>query len=270
MRCSKYIKPRNFMEFRAMIIWISMMISTALLLSGCTDAKYNLLFFRIDGLKKGAPLLFDQNTIGTVKKIIYTEQGEYLVSVSVEQAFVSAMTEYSRFRVVSSPLDNMEVEHGGKAIVMTLEQKDGVPLEKGCTIKALKPSRFSALKQMTPMLEKIENSFEKIEPSLKKLETGFENFLNDLKNIPENETFKTFEKKFEDKINELGTQMKNSGKEVQDNIRNNIIPKLQKELEYLCRKFQRNGENAENGNAESGGPDKIKSLEKKLKNLQEI
>lgn len=220
------------------IIWLT--ISTVMLLPGCGSAEYNLLFSAIKGLKKGAPLLFEQNTIGTVKKIVYTKEGDYLVSLSVDKAFASAMTEYSRFEVVPSPVEGVE-----KAIVMTLEQKGGTPLEKEVAIKALEPSRFLALDKMTPML--------------KKLESGVDQFINDLQNIPESEQFKTFEKKFEDTINELGRQMKNSGKDIQDNIQDNIIPRLEKELEELRRKFEQNGD-----------AEKIEPLEKKLNDLKDV
>ncbi len=53
--------------------------------------------------------------------------------------------------------------------------------------------------------------------------------------------------------------MKDSGKDIQDNMQNNIIPKLQKELEGLREKFEKQGDG-----------DKLEPLEKKLKNLTEV
>ncbi len=153
----KYLKNSRLREITGAmpLMIVSLTLILMLLLSGCSGVKYNLLFPSIDGLKKGGKVLFEENSIGLVNKIVYTEQGEYLVSISVDDAFAAAMTEYSRFEIVYSSTDNSE-----KIIVMTQEEKGGIPLEKESTIKAVEPSPFSSLKKMTPMLKKMESGFD--------------------------------------------------------------------------------------------------------------
>ncbi|SLM29724.1 conserved hypothetical protein [Desulfamplus magnetovallimortis] len=227
----------EFKAFRSIeSIVVMLFVFSFLLFPGCIVKDYQLLFPAIDGLKKGDFLIFEKNSIGKVTEVIYTEQGEYLVSIDVEKNFDAALTEFSRFEIVNSPLNDSSM-----AIVMTLEEKGGTPLERGVAVKAEKPASMVSLDRVTPLFKKIENSFD--------------NFVNNLKGIPESESFRAVE----DKIDELRQEMKNSGKEIQDNIRNNIIPKLEKQIEELKKKFKEKGE-----------PEKVEPLEKKLKELQDV
>ncbi len=207
-----------------------------LMILGCVGSQYHLLFTQVDGLKEGAPLTFEKNRIGTVQRVSYTDEGNYRVSISVEADFTAAMTEFSRFEILPSSEDPAL-----KAVVMTHEKRGGALLEKGSTTEAMSPEAFGAFNTVAPML--------------KQLESGWDKFISDLKNIPQGESFQAFEKKIDD----LGQQMRESGSAFQDNIRNNIIPKLQKELEALRKKFEQSGE-----------PDKTKPLEQKLRDLQDV
>ncbi|MBF0201851.1 MAG: MCE family protein [Desulfamplus sp.] len=212
-------------------------------LSGCMNGEYKLLFTDIQGLKPGAGLMFDQHTIGEVREIVYTRDGEYLVSIVVDKNFQAAMTEHSRFEIIP-PSSKSE----DRVIVMTLEEKGGNPLEKGVAVKALAPTPFSPMEKITPVLKKLESGFEK-------LDSGFEKFVNDLKNVPESDSFKAIE----NKMDELGRQMKESGKDVKENIKNNILPKLKNQIDELGRKFEKEGE-----------PGKTEPLDKKLQELHDI
>ena len=207
-----------------------------LMVLGCVGSQYHLLFTQVDGLKEGAPLIFEKNRIGTVQKVSYTKEGRYRVSVSVETDFAAAMTEFSRFEILPSS-ENTAL----KTLVMTHEKRGGTLLEKGSTTEAMSPNLLMPFSSVPPML--------------KQLERGWDQLISDLKKIPQGESFQAFEKKIDD----LGQQMRESGSAFQDNVRNNIIPKLQKELETLRKKFEQSGE-----------PDKTKPLEQKLKDLQDV
>ena len=123
------------------------MLFTVLLLTGCSNFSIKLSFSDIQGLKKDAPLFFDQNEVGRVTQIAYTDTGNYLVSVDIDKSFQSAFTEHSRFEIIPSPLKEYE-----KAILMTLAQKGGEKLEKGATVKALPPS---AIQGLTPFFQQV-------------------------------------------------------------------------------------------------------------------
>ena len=53
------------------------MLFTVLLLMGCSNFSLNLSFSDIQGLKKDAPLFFDQNKVGRVTHIAYTDTGDF-------------------------------------------------------------------------------------------------------------------------------------------------------------------------------------------------
>ncbi len=206
---------------------------TLLLLAGCGNFVLKLSFPDIQGLKKEAPLFFDQNKVGRVTHIAYTDTGDFLVTVEIDKAFQSAFTEHSRFEIIPSPLEEHE-----KAILMTLVQKGGQKLEKGTTVKAISPSPLQGL---TPFFDKFK--------------TGMDNMINSMKSIPESEQYR----QLEDKIDELSEKMKTSGKALRESIKNDIIPKLKKEIEDLGKRLKK-----------KGMEEKTLPLEKKLQTLEDV
>ena len=206
---------------------------TILLLTGCSRFVLKLSFSDIQGLKKEAPVFFDQNQVGRVTHIAYTDDGEFLVSVKIDKAFQSAFTEYSRFEIIQSPLEENE-----KAILMTLAQKGGKKLEKGTTVKAMPPSPFE---ELTPFFDKFK--------------TGMDNMMNRMKSIPESEQYQ----QLENQINELSEKMKTAGRALREQIQKEIIPKLKQDLDALGKKFK-----------EKGMEEKTEPLEKKLQTLQDV
>ncbi len=209
------------------------MLFTLLLLMGCNNFLLNLSFSDIQGLKKEAPVFFDQNKVGSVTHIAYTDTGDFLVSVEIDTAFQSAFTEHSRFEIIPSPLKEDE-----KAILMTLAKKGGEKLKKGATIQATPPS---ALQGLTPFFDKFKS--------------GFDELINNMKSIPESEQYQ----QLENQIDELAQKMKTSGEALQESIRNDLIPKLKQQIEDLGRQLK-----------EKGMEDKTVPLEKKLQALEDV
>ncbi|SMC55531.1 MlaD protein [Desulfocicer vacuolatum DSM 3385] len=209
------------------------LFGTLFLFMGCADFSLDLSFSDIQGLKKEAPIFFDQNKVGHVTHIAYTDGGEFIVSVDIDDAFKSAFTEHSRFSIVDSPLQENE-----KAIIMTLAHKGGEPLKKGAVIKAVPPSPLQGL---TPFMDK--------------LKSGMDKMVNNMKSIPESKEYQDLEKR----IDELAQKMKTSGEAFQESIKNDFIPKLKKEIEALGKALE-----------EKGMKDETKPLEKKLNALEDV
>jgi len=204
------------------------------LFSGCSTYNLNLNFEHVKGLKAGAAVIFELSVIGTVEKISYTNKGDFLVSVTIQDEFTSAITRHSEFYIAPSPLKESE-----KALIMALTAKGGDPLNSGTTIAGTsEPTACPDLGQYYDQMK-----------------SGYEKFLRDLHKIPESRQYKEFEKK----LDELAEDMKKSGQAIQDDIKNNILPKLEKEIERLREKFEQYGKK----------PD-VEDLENKLDNLREI
>jgi len=206
---------------------------TLFLLAGCGNFFLKLSFSDIQGLKKNDPIFFDQNKVGHITHIAYTDTGEYIVSIDIKKEFKQAFTEFSRFKIIESPLEEHE-----KAILMTLAQKGGKPLKNGSVVKAIAPSPLQGL---APFIDKFKSDLDKM--------------VNQMKSVPESKEYQALEKK----IDELAKQMKRSGKAVQESIKNDIIPRLKRQLKALSNALKK-----------KGMKDDTHPLEKKLNALQDV
>ena len=202
------------------------------LISGCTPYELNITFETAKGLKQSAPVIFEQQTIGTVDRIEYSENGEFVVSATIDKKFRNAVRTDSVFYIAPDPSDA-----DGKALFMAHESETGSPIESGKTVKGQPYAPNSAMGVFKDMVDD--------------LDQGLDRFVRDLKQLPESEQYKRFEKELE----ALAEKMKNAGDKTRDKIQNEIIPKLKKKLEELEKK---------------GEEEKVKPLEKKLENLQSV
>ncbi|MFH1156179.1 MAG: MlaD family protein [Pseudomonadota bacterium] len=204
------------------------------LLFGCSsNLGLKVRFEQINGLAKGDAVIFEQIAIGQVKQITYEAPGTFLVSIDLDKEFIPAATEFSHFSISPSPLDPAR-----KAIVMTNEKKGGTPLARGSVVEGEEPA---------PPVD--------FKPLMDQIKKGFDSFMDDLAGIPESQQYKAFE----NKLDELAKDMQTSGKAVQDEIRDTIIPKMKKELEKLRKTLESLGRENE-----------VKPLEKKLEAIREI
>jgi hypothetical protein len=201
-------------------------------ISGCTQFELNITFDTVKGLKKSAPVIFEQQTIGVVDRIEYSQDGEFAVSVTIEKEFRNAVRTDSVFYIAPDPSNAEE-----KALFMAHESEAGSPIESGKTVQGQPYAPNSAIGVFKDMVDD--------------LDRGLESFIRDMKQLPESERYKRFEKEVE----ALAEKMKTAGEKTRDKIQNEIIPKLKKKLEELEKK---------------GEKEKVKPLEKKLENLQSV
>lgn len=208
--------------------------AACLVMTGCGAFTLDLSFPEINGLTKGAPVFFQQSRVGSVTHIAYTDSGRFMVTVEVVSGFEAAFTEHARFEIVSSPLKEDE-----KAIIMTHAEEGGRRLETGETIEALPPSVFQELAPMGREFSRRMNRF-----------------FDTLKEVPESRQFQEFERA----VDELTQKMKAAGTSARDKIQNEILPRLEKELDALKKRFK---------DLDRPEPD-TRTLEKKLEDLQQV
>jgi ABC-type transporter Mla subunit MlaD len=77
----------------------------ALVLIGCIETTHNFMirFNAIEGLRKNDQVFFDQTPIGIVTDVEYTDSGNYLVKVAVEDQYSSLPKDSSTFYIDSNP-----------------------------------------------------------------------------------------------------------------------------------------------------------------------
>jgi len=86
-------------------------------------------FNDIEGLRKNDQVFFDQTPIGVVTEVEYTDTGDYLVKVAVENQYSSLPKDACIFYIDSNP-ENVSQ----KAVRIIQMQDDGNTIEKNATI----------------------------------------------------------------------------------------------------------------------------------------
>ena len=112
----------------------------ALILFGCFGTTYNfkIRFNDIQGLRDNDQVFFDKTPIGVVTDVEYTDTGNYLVSVAVEDKFSSLPKDSSTFYIDSNP------ENEGQEAVRIIQIKDGGNIiEKNTIVEG--QSKYSAI-----------------------------------------------------------------------------------------------------------------------------
>lgn len=136
----------------------------------CTMGKLHLTvqFDATEGLKVEDPVVFQQNRIGTVRQIIYTAQGNYLVDIVVEPEFKNALTVDSQFYIDSDP-GNPD----GKALIVEQARAGGALLaDKTLVMGTEKPSPW---RQMLDTLQQKSGEWEEqLDRKLDELRRGYE------------------------------------------------------------------------------------------------
>jgi HPt (histidine-containing phosphotransfer) domain-containing protein len=220
---------------------ILMLLVLFLALWGCKDNTLNLKikYDRIDGLEAGDRVLFEQNHIGHVAGVSYSEKGYYLVDVAIKKAFANAATQGSKFFITEDSKNR-----GKKAIDIIQASQEGLPLKDGATVEGSdKPSALcSQLGQS--LAEQVEG-----------IKKAFEHLSEEIIGAPESEEFKRLERELE----RLREEMKRSGESVREKMEQEWLPQLQQEIERLRKRLHKFGRENE-----------VKDLEIELERIKEI
>lgn len=201
------------------------LISAALLISmaGCTDgaAEFKIRFADVHGLRKGAPVYFDESVIGDVREIDYTEDGIFLVSVAIRKAFASAATDTSRFYIDRDP------EEGSQKVIRVVQLKPGgQPISQDAVVEG--QTRYAVL---------YEQFARELGQNIAALESGIEAFLNELQGFPADEQIKELERQLDAIIADLGTM----NRAMKDKLEHDILPLLKEKIEALRKRLERSG-----------------------------
>lgn len=210
-------------------------------LSACNDNSFNLKirFDQVQGLKQGDRVIFEQNHIGSVNRVSYSERGFFLVDIGLLKDFAGTATENSRFFIISDP-QNREI----KAVEMVHIRGGGALLQNNATVEG---STETAL-----LFQQI---FAGIEKGLESFEEQVRQFSKELEAIPESEEFK----RLENELSRLAEEMKQSGQAVRQKIKEELLPQLKEEMEKLRKRLQ-----------ELGREDELKPLEVEIEKIQRI
>lgn len=207
------------------------------LTAGCSPARFSISFDQVDGLKQGDPVIFENTTAGQVKKITYTKDAVFLVSVEIPETLSDCATEHSRFFIGTAPDGT-----GAKAVFIEQSQPGGKKIANGATVSgSTKTPVAAAASSLEAFLQTMEKSMADL---MKKIET-----------VPETEEYQALK----DAMAEMEQKLKTSGQKMGDTLKNEILPLLEEKLNALSEKLKQQGKE-----------DKAKSLEQDFGRLQDI
>ena len=89
------------MKKRTIILSILYIFTGKLLVHAETNLNLTIKFDQIYGLIRGDRVIYELNHIGNVESVYYESDGIYNVSVKIKNNFVNAVTEYSKFFIIS-------------------------------------------------------------------------------------------------------------------------------------------------------------------------
>ncbi|WP_153305837.1 MlaD family protein [Desulfogranum mediterraneum] len=252
---------------------ILLLFLSSLFFWGCSGNSLTFLvrFPEVSGLKQDDHVYFGKNEIGQVEKVTYTTQGDYLVAVKIVPEFKNAATEDSLFYIGHAPANESAM-----AVIVEQERPGGVTLKNGITVQGSARSGYldDILNELKEKAEKAEKDLNEALGELKKsldatsekldrnLETTIENlsrqlnsFTDELGKLPDSQEVDRMEESFR----QFRDEFQKAQKDVQDHIRNEILPRFRAELEQLRKQFKKEGREQE-----------LEKIDKQVKDLEMV
>ena len=207
------------------------------LTAGCTPARFSISFDRVNGLKQGDPVIYENTKVGQVKNITYTKEAVFLVSVEIPETLSDCATEHSRFFIGSAPGNT-----GVKAVFIEQSEPGGKKIADNAIVAgSTKTPVAAAASSLEAFWQAMEKSMADL---MKKMET-----------VPETEEYQALK----DAMAEMEQKLKTSGQKLGDTLKKEILPLLEEKLNALSEKLKKQGKE-----------DKARSLEQDFGRLQDI
>ena len=86
-------------HFKTFKTTVFILIFASALFTGCNSIDFNISFDKVFGLKKNDDVIFDESVVGKVKKVFYTEEASFIVTVQIADNYSNAVTQYSKFYI---------------------------------------------------------------------------------------------------------------------------------------------------------------------------
>ena len=210
----------------------------ALVLTGCIGTTHNFMirFNDIEGLRKNDQVFFDQTPIGFVTDVEYTDSGNYLVKVTVEDQYSTLPKDSSTFYIDSNPENESQ-----KAVRIIQIQDDGNKIEKNTIVEG--QSKYVAI------YGQIANKFRK---NVRVMESEINEFFKGLQNLTEDEQIKQLERQ----LDKILAEIENLSAQMKHKLETEILPRIKEQIEELRRRLE-----------EIGKEEKLKYVDQKIEKI---
>jgi hypothetical protein len=210
----------------------------ALVLSGCGSdmLDFKIRYQEIFGLRKDDRVLFEERHIGNVKDVTYTNQGDYLVDVSISKEFSNEITEHSRFYI---SLDSMNRER--QAIHTILIKDGGTPIQKNAIVVGT--SKYAVL---------FDQFGGGLRDNLRRFESELNAIIDSFRHLSESEQIK----RLENELDRFLADLQYLSEEIKHKLKTEILPRIKDTIEELRRRLK-----------ELGREDDLKHVDRKVEEL---
>ncbi len=220
-------------------MWKILLLPALAFLTACQTGNlaFQIEYDDIDGLTKGAPLTYEDNPIGSVREIEYTDQGVFLVGVEIDKNFRHLANHSSLFYVSEDSNANkiVELEEGNPSA-------DQSPIESGELIQGHH--------RMAGMSQKLQNQFSSaIESLSSSIQDSWENWRE--------ETLDQQLQLLEEELDRMQSKAQELSESMRQDYETRILPELKAHIETLRKELE-----------ELGREDEMDSIEQKMDNLE--
>ncbi len=201
---------------------ICMLVLAALVITGMKahSLEVAIQFEEIEGLRKNDAVYFDTTRVGAVKNIEYTDAGEFLVYVVVENQYAT-LPKYSSTYFIDTDPDN----YRRKAIRFMQLRSNGQALKQNAVING--QSKYAAI------YDQITQKFRK---NLQVMESEITELFRDLQSLSDDEQIKQLENQLE----KILAEIENLSSQMKKKLETEILPRIKQQLEELESRLEKN------------------------------
>lgn len=191
-------------------------------LAACSqDLHFKIRYDDIDGLRKGDPVVLDNQPIGKVAGLEETKSGEHLVEVSIPRESAGSVTSEASFVLEADP------EQPGKSrIEVVLSSPGGKPIAEGAVVQGTYPESQGFF----PFGELLRG----FGGALRELSNQLEHFRQEFQKLPNSPEAKQLGDEWRRLTEEIAKAQNQAG----NALNKEILPKLEKEMKDLQKRLE--------------------------------
>ncbi|MEA2110223.1 MAG: hypothetical protein U9P07_12495 [Pseudomonadota bacterium] len=210
---------KRWFRYGVLFMLFSSMAMLCSCLSIADDLRFNIQIESLDGLKQGDRVYFKDYPVGKIESIRVSKDGSFIIKVCIQDAQRAAALKNHLFILGDDP------ELPGKKAIMIKkgEKPSTVPIHEGETVTG-----FTSLSYY------LQKNRETIRETTEELGQTFDQFIQELKDLPHSEQYQEMKKNLQESLVELLKE----GERYKEKLQQEVLPELQKQLDEFKQKFQ--------------------------------
>lgn len=234
-----------------------LLLIMSLALFGCEEGPLNISvrYDSLGELKSNAPVYYGEKEVGHIEKIVSTDHGDYLIEVMIAPEHKGVATEGSKFFIEDDPRDSNR-----KVLIIEQTSSAGISLQDGSVVDGerrkgflsqmmtnLKQSKDEASGKFNEAMQDLKESLEEGSRSItKQLEDALDDIDQSIKEFSDSADSNLNDaeiEKMQQALDDFIEEFKSSSEDVQNQIREEILPQLRRDLNALKDRLQKEGRN---------------------------